>query len=132
MSKFFIPLDYAITSTTKATSVNSVLVRLFLVSVVGLSITACGPSKLSEAEACKMAMADFQNLKPSLSLPNGPYCIGDHSIHESSCSGFTSNSEQGWAKISIPFTTHGCYNEPLSGRYDYTFQRFDQGWKIVK
>jgi len=118
-----------------ASTVNGVLLTLFLTSAAGLSNEALGAPQISEAAACKMAMVEFSSWVKQVSTESygpGPSCSGANSIKQTGgCKAFISDSQKGWAKISIPFTRRICDSAPDSREYTFTFQRFDQGWKII-
>ena len=87
---------------------------------------------ISEEDACNMAI-DYFNKHEKQGMMCGNKRMPDDKI-AGSCKDFLSNSEQGWAKISVPFEAFGCYpgQEHMHGTSPFTFQRFDQGWMITR
>ena len=103
---------------------------------IGMPLAAYGDSRLSEKEACKRAMQDSKQMRAD--MPASNMCSTGQRTLKQACTNFLSNSAQGWAKISITYTKTGCqamppWNEqPHEYQLDYTFQKFDQGWRMQR
>ena len=101
-------------------------------------LSACA-SRLSETKACNMAKEAWRvgvgwgvfrwTEEKRRSADN--YEMGE-------CKDFESNTEQGWAKITLPWSYEISWwrdgkifrTDHENEEYHYTFRRTDQGWKI--
>ncbi len=104
-------------------------------------VLACGGGRLSETEACRMATEHLLESKDTGWQFHDAYhfpMVVYKSIEVKECFGFRSDTKRGWAKISLRALGDEYVAEDGTprGRKELTpafeFDRFDQGWMIVK
>jgi len=104
-------------------------------------LLACGGGRLSETDACRMATEHLLESKDTGWQFHDAYhfpMVVYKAIEVQECFDFQSDTERGWANISVRALGDEYVAEDGTprGRKELTpsfeFDRFDQGWMVVK
>ena len=130
--KFFRPRRWRDDSLTYRAAAALLLVPFLL---------SCNGGRLSEEEACRMATDYLMESTETGWQFHDAYhfpMVEYKAVEVKGCFDFESDTERGWAKISVRAEGDEYVSEDGTprGRKEFTpsfeFDRFDQGWKIVK
>jgi hypothetical protein len=109
--------------------------------LTAFGLLACDGGRLTETEACRLATEHLLESKDTGWQFHDAYhfpMVVYKSVEVTECFDFQSDTERGWAKISLRAMgdEHVAEDGTPRGRKEFTpafeFDRFDQGWMIVK